>query len=35
MIDFLSSWTGMGLMAVLLLALVGLLIYLRKQGSSD
>ncbi|GIW78894.1 MAG: hypothetical protein KatS3mg105_0701 [Gemmatales bacterium] len=30
--DFFQSWTFMGIMAALLVALIGLLIYLRKQG---
>lgn len=33
--EFLSSWTFMAIMAGLLAALIGLLIYLRKQGSGD
>ena len=33
--DFFSSWTFILVMAVALLALIGLLLYLRKQGSED
>jgi hypothetical protein len=33
--DFFSSWTFIIIMAALLAALIGLLIYLRKQGSGD
>ena len=33
--DFFSSWTFIIIMAALLVALIGLLIYLRKQGSGD
>jgi hypothetical protein len=35
MSDFFSSWTFIGIMAVLLVALIGLLMYLRKQESED
>ncbi|WP_020469038.1 LPXTG cell wall anchor domain-containing protein [Zavarzinella formosa] len=33
--DFIYSWPGMGLMAVLLIGLVGVLIYVRKKQSDD
>src|SRR5205814_1962940 len=33
--DFFSTWYFIGIMAVALLALIGLLLYLRKQGSED
>jgi hypothetical protein len=33
--DFFSSWTFIGIMALLLAGLIGLLMYLRKQGSED
>lgn len=33
--DFLSSWLGMGIMAVLLVALVGVMIVLRNKRSDD
>jgi hypothetical protein len=35
MMEFLSSWTFMGIMAVLLIGLIGLLIYLRSKGTDD
>ncbi len=35
MSDFFQSWTFIGLMALLLVGLIGLLLYLRKQGSED
>jgi cytochrome c biogenesis protein ResB len=33
--EFFSSWYFMGIMAALLIGLIGLLLYLRKQGSED
>jgi hypothetical protein len=33
--EFLTSWTFMGIMFVLLLALIGLLLYLRSKGTGD
>jgi len=33
--EFMSSWGGMGLMAVLLIGLVGVLLYVRKKQSDD
>ena len=33
--DFFNSWTFIGIMAVLLIALVGLLLYLRSKGQGD
>lgn len=33
--DFFQSWTFIGLMALALVGLIGLLLYLRKQGSED
>ncbi len=33
--DFFTSWAFMGIMAVLLVALIGLLIYLRSKGQGD
>jgi hypothetical protein len=33
--DFFSTWYFIGIMAVALIALIGLLLYLRKQGSED
>ena len=33
--DFFTSWGFIGIMAVALLGLIGLLLYLRKQGSED
>jgi hypothetical protein len=33
--DFFTSWAFMGIMAVLLVALIGLLIYLRSKGPGD
>lgn len=33
--DFFSSWTFILIMAVALAGLIGLLLYLRKQGSED
>lgn len=33
--EFMSSWAGMGLMAVLLIGLVGVLLYVRKKQSDD
>jgi hypothetical protein len=33
--EFFTSWTFMGIMAVLLVALIGLLIYLRSKGQGD
>jgi hypothetical protein len=33
--EFMQSWTFMGIMAVLLIALIGLLLYLRSKGQGD
>jgi len=33
--DFLYTWTGMAVMAVLLVALIGLLFYLRSQNKEE
>ncbi len=33
--EFFSSWLGMGVMALLLVGLVGVLIYVRKKGSDE
>lgn len=33
--DFLYSWGGMAVMALLLVALVGVLIYVRKKGADE
>ena len=33
--EFLSSWTFMGIMLVLLIVLVGVLLYVRNQSSED
>jgi hypothetical protein len=33
--EFFSSWTFILVMAVALIGLIGLLLYLRKQGSDD
>lgn len=35
LMEFFSSWYFMGIMAALLIGLIGLLLYLRKQGSGD
>ncbi len=35
MVDFLYSWTGVITMAVLLVALIGVMIYLRSQPDDD
>ena len=35
MMDFFQSWTFIGIMAVLLVALIGLFIYLRSKGTGD
>jgi LPXTG-motif cell wall-anchored protein len=33
--DFMQSWTFIGIMAVLLLALIGLFFFLRNRQSED
>lgn len=33
--EFFSSWAFMGIMAVLLIGLVGVLMYVRKKQSDD
>jgi len=33
--EFFQTWTFMGIMALLLVALIGLLIYLRSKGQGD
>jgi hypothetical protein len=33
--EFFSSWLGMGIMLVLLLALIGVYIYLQKRPQDD
>jgi hypothetical protein len=35
MMDFFYSWYFIGIMAVLLVALIGLLLYLRSKGSDE